>query len=641
MNIKWQVIKKCIKHYRNYKKFLNLSMVKRRFSTIPQQFVEDILELGPTYIKFGQILSTRPDILPAEYIYALVSLQENVASFDFQLAKKIIEDELEKPLHQLFQYVEEKPIASASLSQVHFAVLNSVENVALKVQRPNVKSKILDDLHTLEGILAFFKYFFPGKIKRTNLVKGFGEFKRYTIQELDFAHEGETIERFSKNFKDWNDIIFPKVFWDYSSEKLLTMERISGFRLKEITQKLSKKSKENLNIRIAEMELKMFISDGLFHADLHSGNIFFREDGKIVLLDLGMYGELTKEERNRFVLYWLAVVQNDIKRAFYHFIKQCKELPKTNENTFYQAFKKLANDFFKSSLKEVSIAKVYLNMISAGYRYGYIFPENLLLHAKALTTAEALTFELAPEARFEEITKTIILREFARLALNGEQINQRIQKTLPEFLLTGEVIPSSIQEIKNKISETPIMWNVIYDQIIQNLTKWQTNSGALKAVMNLPAREVIANQFNKKTVEKLLEEPWREYSRLEPDLPKQQTLGATISIHLACASLALYNTLINSNKNEEEATNLVCQIGGKIYTRMCEISMLFAGLLSDNPYKKMELAAQIFRIFPFTSPDYGWGNLKSDKNTVVFNCTRCHVAEYFQRFELGDVCYHT
>ena len=641
MTTKIKILKTGYKQYRAFKRFSRLNKNDRIASPIPERFVNDLIKLGTTFVKLGQILSTRPDVLPTEYIVALESLQENVPSFDFKIAEQIIESELEKRLDQVFLTIEEKPIASASMSQVHFAILKSGKEVALKVQRSNVKANVLYDLKALDGILSIINFFFPKKIKRANLINGFGEFKRYTIQELDFAHEGETIERFKKNFCDWDDIIFPTIYWDYSSEKLLTMERISGLRLKEVKNKLSPEKRKKLTIRLAEMELKMFISDGLFHADLHPGNIFFKEDGKIALLDFGMYGELSEEERNRFVLYWLAVVQNDIRRAFYHFKKQCRQLPKANEKAFYGEFKKLADSFYKSKLIEVSITKVYLKMISAGYKYGFVFPENLLLHAKALTSAEALTFELSPDARFEEITKPIISKEFARIAIDSKQINQRLSKVLPEFLLTGEIIPSLLNDADAKTSGASMLRNAVYNQLIQNLLSWEKNAGALKAVINPSDRVILTVEFGENLATQLLEESWQEYSKLEVELPKQQTLGATFTIHLASATLALYNTLIKSGKSKEDSTKLIYQIGWKIYTRMGEVPMLIAGIFSDNPIKKMELATQIFRMFPFSSPDYGWENVDSDKNTIAFNCTRCHVAEYFKKFELGDVCYNT
>lgn len=637
---KYNILRIIFRHYRAYRRFKRLDGVARAKSSAPQQLVDDILRLGPTYIKLGQILSTRPDVMPASYIIALERLQEKVPEFPFTQVKSIIEEELQKPLSALFETFDESPVAAASLAQVHFAVLSTGKEVAIKVQRPGILEKMRQDLHNIESLLNLFRRLFPKKIERANLLNSFREFKRYTLQELDFAHEGHTIDRFRKNFKDWDDIVLPKVYHSYTTGKLLTMERVTGLRLNQVIKTLPVVQKEKLNTRLSEMELKMFISDGLFHADLHPGNIFFRADGKIVLLDFGMYGELTTNERNRFVLYWMAVVQNDIDHAFYHFKKQCRELPGADEAAFYAVFKKLANDFYKSRLQDVSITKVYLNMILAGYRYGYVFPENLLLHAKALTTAEALTFELAPDARFEEVTKPIITREFARLALNGQAIKARVEKVLPAFLISGEIIPPDFEDDK-KDRDTPFPWNTVLEQFTAEIKDWQTNAGMFKSIMNKPARTILQEEFNKEQIRKILAVTWKEFARLEPDLPKQETLGATFTIHLACATVAMHKALLQAGKSEDAATHLIYRIGWKIYTRMGEFPMLIAGMFSDAPFKKMELATQIFRMFPFTAPDYGWQDVETGNDTVGFNCTRCRVAEYFKSLGLADLCYNT
>ncbi|MBD3631022.1 AarF/UbiB family protein [Cyclobacterium sp.] len=640
MASKWKILLTAYKHYRAYKKYIRQDETARKKSGAPARLVADILKLGPTYIKLGQILSTRPDVLPSQYIRALEKLQENVPAFPFNTTKQIIADELEKPLADSYRSFDEAPVASASLAQVHFAVLHTGEEVAVKVQRPDIKARIVKDLQEFEGIIRWLNRIFPKKIQRANLPKAFSEFKRYTLRELDFAQEGETIERFRENFKGWDDILFPKVYWKFSTQRLLTMERVSGLRLKEAIKLLPEAKKEKLNTRLSEMELKMFISDGLFHADLHPGNIFFKEDGKIVLLDFGMYGELTKVERNRFVLYWMAVVQNDVKQAFYHFKKQCTELPGADEAAFYAVFKKLADSFYASRLKEVSITRVYLNMINAGYKYGYVFPENLLLHAKALTTAEALTFELAPDTRFEEVTRPIITREFARLALNGPSIKARLEKALPAFLLSGEIIPPDFTENK-KDGDSSFSWNTVLGQLTTQVKEGQANAGLFKAILNKPANVILTEEFNQEQIQQILSRTWKEFERLEPGLPKQETLGATFTIHLACATVALYKVLLQADKNVDEATDLIYRIGWKIYTRMGEYPMLIAGMFSDHPYKKMELTMQVFRMFPFTAPDYGWQDVEGGEYTVAFNCTRCRVADYFKSLELGDLCYRT
>lgn len=625
------------KQYMSFRQFRKLNEKDKDSSKIPNQFVHGLIKLGPVFVKLGQILSTRTEILPSQYILALEQLQENVPPFEFQQVKKIIENELGKTLIQVFESIEEKPVASASLAQVHLAVIKSGEEVAIKVQREDVKSRIIDNLTQLNKLLSLLKFFFRKRVKRMNLVNGLSEFKRYTIQELDYTIEGETIERFSNNFKDWDDIIFPKIYWAYSTDKLLTMGRVSGLRLKEAIKVLSKKEKERLNVRLAEMELKMFISDGLFHADLHPGNIFFREDGKIVLLDFGMYGELSKEERNRFVLYWLAVVNNDVRKAFYHFKKQCKELSNSNESAFYGVFEKLANDFYTSKLKDVSITKVYIGMISAGAKYGYLFPENLLLHAKALTTAEALSFELAPDAQYEKITKPIILKELTRIILDGNIIKERVFQIMPEFLLAGEIIPSTIKNA----SDANLISSAFYNIIIKKIRNLEEQSDLLLLFINQTARKILLNHFVDENVETIMLNTIKEFREKEAKLPKQKSFGGTITIHFSCYSVAIYNSLLNTGKTKEEATDILYDICWDIYMKMGEISMLIAGIFSTDSHKKLELATQVFRIFPFSSPDYGWIDVEAEKNTVAFDCTQCQVAEYFKKFDLGDICYNT
>ncbi len=641
MNSNWKIIRIGLKQFRAFKRFKRLGEEEQKSSSIPQILVNDILDLGPTFIKFGQILSTRPDVLPTQYIQALELLQERVPPFPVEIAKQTIEEELEKPIEQIFSFFEDSPVASASLAQVHFGRLISGEEVAVKVQRPYVKAMILHDLHKLEKLLKIIRFLFPAKIRRANFYHGFLEFKRYTLQELDFQHEGEVIEKFRENFQSWDDVIFPRYYPGYSTEKVLTMDRVGGLRLKEAVLHFSASEKEKLAIRLAEMELKMFISDGLFHADLHPGNIFFQEDGKIVLLDFGLYGILTKEERNRFVLYWLSVVKNDVKRAFYHFKLQCEELPGADEKAFFELFKKLANEFYHNRLKDVSLTRVYLKMINGGYKFGFVFPENLLLHAKALTTAEALTFELFPEARFEKITRPFITKEFLRLATNGEQIKNRLLKTLPEFMLTGDLVPASFQSDQDNAWNLPALVEPLMELLKANIQNWKLDNGIFPLILNPPARLLLLESLNPQEVEEVLEKTWVAYSKEKSDLAIQKTLGGSLMLQLASVTHALYKALLNAGKSAEEATDLVFRIGWEIYTKMGEYPLLIASIFSNDPSQKLSLSTQIFRKFPFSYPDYAWEDVPSDKGTVAFNCTRCQVAEYFKQRDLGGLCYDT
>lgn len=285
----------------------------------PSRFAARLTSLGPAFIKLGQVLSTRPDLLPDAYVKALSVLQEAAPDVPGSIVTGIIETELGRPVSEVFASFDIAPAASASLAQVHRATLKTGETVAVKVRRPDVDALILRDLDAIGFALRLLGRLAPSRVRRTNLPAFLAEFRRYTLQELDFAHEGRVIERFRANFAGRSDVRFPGVHWNQSSSGVLTLDWVDGMRLGEAATTLDGPAKEALVTLVVDVLMKMFVSDGLFHADLHPGNIIFHEDGTFTLLDFGMYGELAPSQRDRLVLYWLAVVQRQTQRAFHHF----------------------------------------------------------------------------------------------------------------------------------------------------------------------------------------------------------------------------------------------------------------------------------------------------------------------------------
>jgi ubiquinone biosynthesis protein len=325
----------------------------------PVEFVARLVALGPAFVKLGQAMSTRPDMLPPAYVEALSTLQEKGPRVPTETVRMTIEGDLGKTLEELFAAFDQVPVAAASLAQVHRARLQDGTAVAVKVQRPDLKRLMGRDLDAMALGLRWLYRLAPRRMQRTNLLDFFAEFRRYTLRELDFLEEGRVIDRFRANFAGRTEVKFPAVHFSHSSQRLLTMDWVEGLRLREAASSLGAQQKQRLVTLLVDVLLQMFVSDGLFHADLHPGNIFFHPDGSFTLLDFGMVGELTSPQRDRFILYWFAVVQRQTRRAFHHFKAGTRRLPGADEEAFLARFEVLANRFYESRLSEMSFAKVY------------------------------------------------------------------------------------------------------------------------------------------------------------------------------------------------------------------------------------------------------------------------------------------
>lgn len=600
-----------------------------------------LIALGPTYVKLGQMLSTRPNMLPPEYVAALEILQERVPAVAFTGIRSAVERELGREIDVAFQSFDPEPVASASLAQVHFAVLPGGEPVAVKVRRPGIRARMSADMEVLGRLVALAARLFPRRAQRANLVDGFAEFRRYTMRELDFAEEGRTMEAFARNFAGWDGLVIPQVFSDHTASGILTMERASGLRLKDAVARLAPAAKGRLVERLIALQMKMFLTDGLFHADLHPGNILFGEDGTITLLDFGMIGELGEAERDRFLLYWLAVVQHQTRRAFHHFKKQTRSLPGADEEAFFASFKRLAERFYRSTLAETTITQIYLEMIASGYRHGFVFPASLLLHAKAITTAEALTFTLAPDLRFDEMTRPIIARAFTERAADMRRLRHHVGQLLPEFLLSGEILPLEARDPAPQGAENGLAWNEILDSLITRFREVERGAGVLRMLVDPSAREILQRHHSSEKVEALLDAGWRRFGEIEPDIPLLGQMGPTFILHLAGAVRALNQTLIAAGQSPEEAREWLYEIGWLVYTRMGEAPLLLASAFTDDPFKKMRVATELFRGFPFGSPAYRWRDVEATGRVVTFDCLQCPVADYFRHHGEGVLCYHT
>ncbi|TDT72682.1 ubiquinone biosynthesis protein [Litoreibacter halocynthiae] len=605
----------------------------------PSRFVEALIELGPTFVKLGQVLSTRPDVLPEEYVAALKRLQERAPMVPLDVIRATIKSELGGKLADHFETFECDPVASASLAQVHRATLRNGSVVAVKVQRSDMDALISRDMAALSLGITILARIAPHKLRRSNLSAFFAEFRRYTLNELDFAAEARTIERFRLNFAGHDTVVIPNTYPKLTTRRVLTIDWVEGLRLGEAAEILTDEKKDILVSSLVNMLLKMFVSDGLFHADLHPGNIVFHSDGRLTLLDFGMYGQLEPRQQDRFVLYWMAVVQGQTRRAFHHFRAQTDALPDADEAAFYSQFAKLAEEFYTSPLRETSLAKVYFEMMQAGYQAGFVFPASLMLHAKALTTAEALLFELAPDARFEQISRPYIAQEFEARVASPNRLAKRASQILPELLLLGELPPQTAMDEDWVWSTTKALANDLALQV--GLTKVDGGRAMLRDLVEHYALPILQSTKPALNVSSVLEATWCRYDKLEPNLPVSETTGAMITTHLAAITLAIYESLVAQGQSADEAQSIVYQIGWSIYEPMSVLPLMLAKTLTVDPTKQMRIATGVFRKFPFGEPAYGWRDVDTDPKIVGFDCTKCPVASFFKEHDASDLCVQT
>lgn len=409
-------------------------------------------ELGPTFIKLGQMLSNRPDIVPLPLLKELEKLQENVPAFEYEEAVKIVEKELGKPLNESFKSFSKKPVAAASISQVYKAKLHDGTQAAVKVQRPGIEKTVEVDveiLHTFaalaENNIADAKYFNP-----TGLIK---EFDEHIKQELDFNQERYNIERFRKNFGKDERMHVLRAYRDYSARRVLTMEFIDGVNVGKVAEEKPEGYDNALIAKNgAEIILKQVFIDGYFHADPHPGNIFIMEDNKICFIDFGMMGFLMESQKEDLGNLILALMQKNsyLVTNIVLTIVNRPDHPQAREIEY--KIQKLIERYIDLPLDEVNIADILLALVGLMAKFELRLPSNFSFMVKALITIEGVGRQLDPDfkimAILQKFSKTII-----RNRLSPKKFASMSAVTILETQKLIQSAPRDLREILHKAKQ--------------------------------------------------------------------------------------------------------------------------------------------------------------------------------------------
>ena len=365
-----------------------------------------LIALGPTFIKIGQALGTRGDLLPLSYIKELETLQDQVPAFPTSEAHARIETELGRSVKEAFAEIDAEPIAAASLGQVYRARLHSGEEVAVKVQRPNLKEIIGFDVAILYRLVKLTNRFFPRANENADWEGMLREFHMTVFEEMDYAKEGRNADRFRNNFRAWRVIRVPKIHWSHTTTRVLTMDFIRGTKVIDLEGLRARRiSPVKVNRLLVRTYLKQLLEDGFFHADPHPGNLLVMDSGHLAFFDFGMVGRITPKLQSQMIDSFFHVVGRDVHGLGQDIINLNFLKPGVDPETIRPVVEGLFKHYLNLKLGEVNFKELTYDLAEVMYEYPFRLPANFTYVMRALMTLEGIGIVTDPEFSFFETAK--------------------------------------------------------------------------------------------------------------------------------------------------------------------------------------------------------------------------------------------
>ncbi len=365
-----------------------------------------LLPLGPTFIKIGQTLTTRADLLPVEYISELSQLQDQVPPFPTIEARAIIEQELQAKIEAIFRSFDDTPVAAASLAQVYRATLQTGQIVAVKVQRPNIAGQIDFDITVLRRLVRKLERY-PNLIRGLDWNGTLNEFRSTIGEEMDYLQEVRNAEIFRKNFTDWRDVYVPHIYSIFSTKRLIVMEFIEGLKVTDIEalEAAGHVPPEVVKL-LARTYLKQLLEDGFFHADPHPGNLRVMSNGQLAFFDFGMVGRLSMDMQSQLISAFFHVVERDVEGLVDDMIRLgFIELKKEDEEKFKPIIQGLFDRYLSLKLKEVNFKELTFDLAKVIYEFPFRIPANFTYIVRAIMTLEGIGTLVDPNFNFFEVAR--------------------------------------------------------------------------------------------------------------------------------------------------------------------------------------------------------------------------------------------
>ncbi len=426
---------------------------KTEFGSRGERIRRTLEDLGPIYVKFGQALSTRKDILPDDIADELVKLQDQVPPFSNQQAREVIEQELGMSIDEAFAEFSDSPLASASVAQVHTAVLHTGEEVIVKVLRPDVEKWIHSDIGLLYELASFAEKFWQDA-KRLHAKEIVAEFEKTLLDELDLVREAGNAAKLKRNFEGSDLLYIPEIYWDFTRRKVLVMERIYGIPVGNIEELRAGNADFKL---LAERGVESFFTqvfrDNFFHADMHPGNIFVELPGKYIAVDFGIVGTLSSSDQRYLAENFLAFFNRDYRRVAEMHLESGWVPANTKVEEFESAIRSVCEPIFDKPLKDISFGLLLLRLFQTARRFDMEVQPQLVLLQKTLLNIEGLGRQLYPELDLWQTAKPYLEEWFKERLSPKAKIKQAIKK-FPELAEKFPEVPTLIMQALDDAAHT-------------------------------------------------------------------------------------------------------------------------------------------------------------------------------------------
>jgi len=410
---------------------------------------QTLLELGPTFIKVGQLFSTRADIFPIEFVEELSKLQDRVPAFSYEQARQILETDLGKPIQTLYRTFDPIPLAAASLGQVHRAQLHNGEEVVVKVQRPGLKALFTIDLSILKGIAHYFQNH-PSWGKGRDWIGIYEECCRILWQEIDYLNEGRNADTFRRNFRQADWVNVPRVFWRFTSPQVLTLEYMPGIKISHYdaleAAGLDRKRLAQLG---AQAYLHQLLGEGFFHADPHPGNIAVSLDGSLIFYDFGMMGQVQPVTRQRLMGTFVGVAQRNADQVMDSLIELGALAEMEDMSPVRRSIQYILDNFMDKPFEEQSIDAISDDLYAVAYDQPFRFPATFTFVMRAFSTLEGVGKGLDPEFNFMEAAKP-----FAAQLMNTGNSTDGTNSLLGEISRQAAQVSTSALGLPRRIEDT-------------------------------------------------------------------------------------------------------------------------------------------------------------------------------------------